>query len=104
MVSSFTLDMPDQEEVAIQLRTALRERLAIVADESSRRDARKHIERLREVSERISDLEANLPKPVDSRLKHYLDRCSYSKALEFLEGAAPSSLKNQGRDSARPSS
>jgi hypothetical protein len=77
-----------------QLAAALRERLAIVADEESRGDAQRHMERLREVSERISELAANLPEPVDPRLNHYLGRCSYSKALELLEGAAPSAPKN----------
>jgi hypothetical protein len=82
------------QDAPIQLAAALRERIAIVADEESRRDAQKHMERLRDVSERIRELEANLPPPVDPRLKHYLDRCSYSKALEFLEGVAPSTPKS----------
>ncbi len=70
---------------ASQLAAALRERLRIVSDEESRLDSEKHMERLREVSEQISRLGASLPQPIDPRLKHYLDRCSYSKALEFLE-------------------
>lgn len=68
-----------------QLAAALRERLRIVGDEESRRDSEKHMARLREISERISELGASLPKPIDPRLKHFLDRCSYSKALEFIE-------------------
>jgi len=73
------------QDIATQLKAALRERIAIVADEESRRDQQKHMERLREVSERINELGARLPSPVDPQLKHYLERCSYSKALEFLE-------------------
>ena len=69
----------------VQLAEALRERLALIADEDSRRDAQGHMERLRRVSDRISELAAALPPPVDPRLEHYLARCSYGKALEFLE-------------------
>jgi hypothetical protein len=74
------------QDVAIELASALRERIAIVGDEESRRDTQTHLRRLQEVSERINQLSANLPRPVDPRLQHYLDRCSYSKALEFLDG------------------
>ena len=46
-------DLRVAEHVSVQLATALRERLAIVADESSRRDVGQHMERLKQVSERI---------------------------------------------------
>jgi hypothetical protein len=71
-----------------QLAHALRARLALIADEESRRDAQSHMERLRQISEHITELSAELPQPVDPRLKHYLDRGSFSKALEFLEQAS----------------
>jgi hypothetical protein len=72
------------------LADALRERLAVIRDDQSRRDQAKHIARLRAVSERIEKLEATLPQPVDPRLAHYLQRKSYDKALEHLErGAFP---------------
>jgi hypothetical protein len=64
---------------------ALRERLAIISDESSRRDPEKHTARLRAVSEKIDNLAAALPKPIDPQLAHFLQRKSYDKALEFLE-------------------
>jgi hypothetical protein len=67
------------------LREALRERLAIIRDEESRRDETKHMARLRAVSEKIEQLQAALPQPVDLRLAHYLQRRSYDKALEYLE-------------------
>jgi len=75
---------PDHFGVA-DLRDALRERLAIIQDEESRRDVNTHIARLRAVSEKIDKLQAALPQPVDPRLAHYLQRRSYDKALEFLE-------------------
>lgn len=69
----------------IDLAAALRERLAIIADESSRRDPQRHLARLRAVSEKIAALSNSLPQPVDPQLAHFLARASYDKALEFLE-------------------
>ena len=69
----------------IDLREALRERLAIIDDEESRRDEEAHMARLRAVSEKIDNLAAALPRPIDPQLAHYLQRRSYDKALEFLE-------------------
>jgi hypothetical protein len=64
---------------------ALRERLAIISDQDSRRDPESHTARLRKVSEKIEKLEAAIPKPIDPQLAHFLRRKSYDKALEFLE-------------------
>ena len=66
----------------------LRERLAIIHDENSRRDPEGHTARLRAVSEKIEKLEAALPKPIDPQLAHFLQRRSYDKALELLEANA----------------
>jgi len=68
------------------LAAALRERLAIIGDENSRRDPAKHAARLRAVSEKIDNLAAALPKPMDPQLAHFLQRKSYDKALVILEG------------------
>ena len=73
------------ESAIVDLKEALRERLAVIRDEQSRSDEPKHIARLRAVSEKIDQLQAALPKPVDPRLVHYLERKSYDKALEYLE-------------------
>lgn len=68
------------------LAAALRERLSLIADRAwVQRDAAGHLEALKNVSERIVTLAANLPAPVDPQLRHYLERCSYDKALAFLE-------------------
>lgn len=67
------------------LARALRDRLDIIHDEDSRRDKAKHVARLRAVSQKIDELEAALPQPIEARLKHYLERRSYGKALEYLE-------------------
>ena len=73
------------ENALVNLRDALRERLAIIRDEESRRDAQAHMARLSAVSEKIDKLTAAVPRPLDPQLAHYLQRRSYDKALEFLE-------------------
>ena len=73
------------ENALADLAQALRERLAVIRDEESRRDQEEHMARLRAVSEKIEQLQAVLPPPVDPRLAHYLERRSYDKALQFLE-------------------
>jgi len=77
------------ENTLSDLAQALRERLAIIHDEDSRRDAQAHMARLSAVSEKIDKLAAAVPRPLDPQLAHYLQRRSYDKALEFLEGQAP---------------
>ena len=71
---------------AYELAEALRERLRIDSDESSRRNPDQHMARLHEISDRIESLAAALPQPIPPRLAHFLDRRSYDKALDFLEG------------------
>jgi hypothetical protein len=73
------------ENAIANLKEALRERIAIIRDEESRRDQAKHMVRLSAVSEKIERLQAALPQPVDPQLAHYLQRRSYNKALAFLE-------------------
>jgi hypothetical protein len=87
-VSSFSfLETPPlMENTVADIIAALRERVVIIRDETSRRDPEKHIARLRTISERIDQLQAALPEPVNPQLAHYLQRKSYDKALEFLEG------------------
>jgi len=75
------------ESALAELRQALRERLDIIRDDESRRNADAHTARLRAVSEKIEELHAALPQPVETRLAHYLERRSYDKALELLENS-----------------
>jgi hypothetical protein len=74
------------ENALVDLAQALRERIAVIRDQQSRQDEAKHMARLKDVSERIDNLQTRLAKPIDPRLAHYLQRKSYDKALEFLEG------------------
>ena len=68
------------------LADALRERLALIADrEFYQRDSAAHLEQLQAISGKIAELTAQLPPDVDPQLAHYLQRCSYDKALAFIE-------------------
>lgn len=73
------------QETLAELTATLRERLAIVAEEESRRDPERHMARLRDVSERLERIEAKLPSNINPQLRHFLQRRSYSKALDFIE-------------------
>jgi len=73
------------ESALADLAQALRDRLAIIHDEQSRRDPDVHMARLRTISEKIDEFQATLPPRVDPRLAHYLQQRSYEKALEFIE-------------------
>lgn len=70
-----------------QLLASLRERLNIIADHELRdHDPATHLKKLQEVSEAIEYCAAALSKAkVDPKLRHYLERRSYDKALEWLE-------------------
>ena len=74
-----------ESNALVDLREALRERLAIIHDEESRGDEEAHMARLRVISEKIDKLQAALSRPIDPQLAHYLKRRSYDKALDFLE-------------------
>ena len=70
------------------LATALRERRDLIADrEFYARDPAAHLAALQAVSEKITARQAELPQAIDPQLAHYLQRCSYDKALAFLEDA-----------------
>jgi hypothetical protein len=71
-----------------QLASALRERVEVIADREAREeDPAAHLERLKTVSERIVQLQTQLPPDIDPQLDHFLKRCSYDKALAFLEAS-----------------
>jgi hypothetical protein len=73
-------------EVYIQLCESLRRRREVIADRTwYERDAEGHLEELKSVSEKIVHLGSELPDPVHPQLRHFLERCSYDKALEFIE-------------------
>ncbi len=68
------------------LADVLRERLVVIADrEAYARDPQAHLQRLQAASENIIALARQLPAPVDRQFAHYLERCSYDKALAWLD-------------------
>jgi hypothetical protein len=70
-----------------ELANALRERLEIIGDEQSRQAPDAHTKRLQDVSERIETLEQQLPADSAPQLRHFLQRRSYTKALELISGS-----------------
>ena len=84
------------EKILAELAEALRERVQIIRDEESRQEPEKHMARLQAVSNKIDALEATLPRSIDPRLAHYLQRRSYDKALELLQAAAAQGVERSG--------
>ena len=79
-----------------QLAQALRERRQVIADRGFyQRDPQGHLQQLQAVSERIVALQGRLPRPLDPMLAHYLERCSYDKALAWLETADKSQVRHR---------
>lgn len=75
------------------LERLLRERLAVIADHAMRdRDSAAHLEKLRAVSEALEAEHRALHGRLPARLAHFMQGCSYQKALAFIEharGGAP---------------
>ncbi len=69
-----------------ELREALRVRVDVVADHALRdRDAAAHLEKLKAAAARLEILVAALPPDCDPMLRHYLERQSYLKAIDWLD-------------------
>lgn len=81
------LRMSSDVSIYSALAAALRERLAAIADRQHyARDPAGHLERLQAAAAAIDALQRDLPADMDPKLAHYLHRCSFDKALDFLEG------------------
>lgn len=77
-----------QDPLLASLADSLRQRLSLIADRAFyERDPAAHLEELKTISERIVQLQGQLPRSIDPQFRHYLERCSYDKALAFLEAA-----------------
>ena len=67
------------------LADALKKRLEVIQDAKLREtNPSLQLEQLKAVSEEISRLQKELPQDCDPHLKHYLQNCSFDKALAFL--------------------
>jgi hypothetical protein len=70
----------------LELAEVLRDRLFVIADHEARdRNPEEHLQRLRQLSEKLESLKNSLPEDADPMLVHYLERMSLSKALAFIE-------------------
>ncbi|MGH8048933.1 MAG: hypothetical protein ACREKL_16955 [Chthoniobacterales bacterium] len=68
-----------------ELRDALQGRLDVVADRALyERDPAGHLEKLRDASAALDRIVNELPGDADPTLRHYLERQSYVKALDWL--------------------
>lgn len=68
------------------LKQAVQKRLEIVSDHAFRdRDPAAHLEALKQAHHRLEAMIAELPPNCDPRLRHFLERQSYEKALAFLQ-------------------
>jgi hypothetical protein len=74
------------EALAQELVSALKRRIEVIGDRALReRDPEGQLAQLREVSERIIELQQRLPAATHPQLRHYFERCSYDKALAWIE-------------------
>jgi hypothetical protein len=74
------------ETFEAELAAALRKRLAVISDHALRAaNPERHLAQLREASDRILALQAALPANIHPQLRHYFERCSYDKALAWIE-------------------
>ncbi len=65
----------------------LEERLRIIGDHAWRdRDQAGHLEALKKVAVEIEAAKKQVPRNLDPDLTHYLERCSFDKALERIRG------------------
>jgi hypothetical protein len=71
-----------------QLINLLKRREAVIADHPWRdRDPAAHLDALREVSEAITAWHSENQNHIDSQLRHYLQKSSFTKALSHLQAA-----------------
>lgn len=70
----------------VELRDALQARVSLVGDHAFRdRDPAAHLAALKAAAAHLDALVAQLPRNADPMLRHYLERQSYLKAIDFLE-------------------
>ena len=80
--------MGDFSALHQKLHYAVKARLDLVADHAFRdRDPAGHLGALKTVAGKLDAEIANLPSEADPMLRHYLERQSYTKALDWLQNA-----------------
>jgi hypothetical protein len=80
------------------LAKTLRDRLSVIANHELRdRDPAMHLKKLQEASEAIDQWESQYSlSEMDPKLRHYLERRSYDKALERIAEISEVSVDYQG--------
>ena len=74
------------ESLQSELIDALKLRISVIGDQELRAsDPAAQLAQLQEVSQRITALQAQLPGGTHPQLRHFFERCSYDKALAWLE-------------------
>ena len=74
-------------EALPRLRDLLRRRLALIADRALREsDPAAQLDELRRVSGEIAAFHQEYQPLLPARLNHFLERASFQKALEFIDG------------------
>ncbi len=82
--------MTDSNNPYLELGRALARRQSVIADHQWRdTDADGHLAAIRSVAAEIDRLGSRLPLDCPARLKHYIERQSYDKALDFIAQAHP---------------
>jgi hypothetical protein len=78
--------LKEMDSYYLDLADVLRTRLLVIADHKARdRNPEEHLQRLRQLSEKLEHLKKSIPEDADPMLVHYLQRMSLSKALSFIE-------------------
>jgi len=68
------------------LESQLRKRLKIIADHGWRdRYPAAHLQALQDIAEEIQTTQTAMGRQLPPRLRHFLENCSFDKALAFLE-------------------
>lgn len=88
--SDHSIDMSSPRPYAQELIDALQRREEVIANHAWRdSDAAAHLDTLKAVSEKIAELgkawKTDGDHPLPPRLRHFLEGCSYQKALAFLQ-------------------
>ncbi len=77
---------PRTDPLFDELEDAIKWRLEVVADrELYERDAAEHLARLQKASATVTRLASELSPDTDPMLRHFLERQSYVKALDWLK-------------------
>lgn len=70
-----------------ELADLLEKRLAVIADHELREnDPDEQLRQLQSVSEKIVERQGELAGDLSPRLAHFLENCSYDKALAWIRG------------------